>query len=171
MWFHDAVYQPGRPGNEERSADLASRRASELGLAPEIGRRAASLILATRHEASGSALGSPEEALIRDIDLAVLGGRWAGYLRYERRIAREFSGMPRARFREGRARLLRGFLERPALYATPSFRRRFEGRARRNLLRAIRRLDRTGGGAAAEAARAVSRRGGRPGVPGARPGG
>ena len=142
LWFHDAVYEPGRPDNEERSAALASRRASELGLAGEIGSRAAGLILATRHEDVRAGPASAEEALIRDIDLAVLGAPWAAYLRYERRIAREYSGLPAERFRQGRARLLRGLLARPAIYATPSFRKRLERRARRNLLRAALRLER-----------------------------
>jgi predicted metal-dependent HD superfamily phosphohydrolase len=71
----------------------------------------------------------------------VLGSCWAGYLRYERGIAREYARLPQERFREGRAKLLRGFLERPALFATPAFRRRRERRARRNLARALALLE------------------------------
>jgi predicted metal-dependent HD superfamily phosphohydrolase len=150
VWFHDAVYDPARQDNEERSAALAARWASALGLPPALSRQASRLILATRHVgpdepegvANASAPGEPGEALLRDIDLAVLGGCWARFLRYERRIAREYSGLPRERFRAGRAELLRGFLRRPALYSTPEFRRRFERRARENLGRALARLQR-----------------------------
>jgi hypothetical protein len=39
VWFHDAVYEPGRKDNEEVSAQLALRWASTLGLAPALGRR------------------------------------------------------------------------------------------------------------------------------------
>jgi predicted metal-dependent HD superfamily phosphohydrolase len=78
-------------------------------------------------------------ALLLDIDLAVLGADWCRYLRYERGIAREYSAMLPQAFREGRARLLRGFLERPALYATHGF-RKLERRARANLARALARL-------------------------------
>jgi len=140
VWFHDAVYGPSRRDNERASAELALRWASALGLSPAIGRRAAGLILATRHQQAASQREDSSEALLQDIDLGVLGAGWARYLRYERGIALEYSGMPQASFREGRARLLRGFLARPLLYQTPAFRRRLERRARRNLTRGIARL-------------------------------
>ena len=150
VWFHDAVYDPARQDNEERSAALAARWASALGLPPALSRQASRLILATRHVgpdepegvANPGAPGEPGEALVRDIDLAVWGGCWARFLRYERRIAREYSGLPRERFRAGRAELLRCFLRRPFLYATPEFRRRFERQARENLTRALALLQR-----------------------------
>jgi predicted metal-dependent HD superfamily phosphohydrolase len=141
LWIHDAVYRPGRSDNEQASSELAQRWASALGLAPALGPRAAALILATRHEPSGAVPADPAAALLLDIDLAVLGAPWSRYLRYERGIAREYSAMPPAAFREGRARLLRGFLERPALYATPSY-RKLERQARANLARALQRLER-----------------------------
>ncbi len=142
VWFHDAVYEPGRGDNEKASAGLALRWSAALGLAPELGRRAARLILATAHargRPAPGADGDPAEALVQDIDLAVLGAGRAAYRRYERGIAIEYAGLPG--FREGRARLLREFLARPALYATPGFRRRLERRARRNLARAVARLE------------------------------
>ena len=141
VWFHDAVYEPGRKDNEEASAELALRWAEALGLAPEVGRQAARLILATRHQQAAPPQEDPPEALLRDIDLAVLGAGRARYLRYERGIAREYSALPPAAFREGRARVLREFLSRPALYSTPGFHRRLERRARRNLAGALARLE------------------------------
>jgi predicted metal-dependent HD superfamily phosphohydrolase len=141
VWFHDAVYEPGREDNEELSAALAVRWVSALGLAPAVGERAAGLILATRHLPPGPPRADPAEALMRDIDLAVLGVCWQKYLRYERGIAREYALLPPESFREGRAGLLRGFLARPELYSTPDFRRRLERRARRNLARALVQLE------------------------------
>lgn len=145
VWFHDAVYEPGRSDNEEASAQLALRWAGALGLAPELGPRAARLILATRHAphraAPAPSREDPAEALLQDIDLAVLGAGRTAYARYERGIAAEYAGLPADSFRQGRARLLREFLARPVLYATPGFRRRLERRARRNLARALERLE------------------------------
>jgi len=148
VWFHDAVYVPARRDNEEASARLALCWTAALGLPSALGRRAAGLILATRHAQAARRPAptpprvDPSEALLLDIDLAVLGASWLRYLRYERGIAREYSGMPG--FREGRARLLRGFLARPQLYATPGFRKRLERRARRNLAEAVARLEGVG---------------------------
>ena len=48
--------------------------------------------------------------------------------------------MPEDAFRAGRAKVLGGFLARPAIYRTPRFRGRFEARARVNLERAIAEL-------------------------------
>ncbi len=145
VWFHDAVYKAGQQDNEQASAKAALRWAGALGLAPELGRRAARLILATRHAqgrpSPAPPHADPTEALLQDIDLAVLGAGRARYLRYERAIAREYSALPPNSFREGRVRLLRGLLSRPALYATPDFRRRLERRARRNLSRALALLE------------------------------
>ena len=168
VWFHDAVYEPGRQDNEALSAELALQWASILGLAPALGKRTAGLILATAHSqrraaSRGATRGvtrretrratrrtrrssqglvpeDPAEALLRDIDLAVLGGCWASYRRYERGIVREYARMPPESFREGRAELLHGFLARPELYATPAFRQRLERRARRNLACSVMRL-------------------------------
>jgi len=63
LWFHDAVYRPGRGDNEQASAELALRWASTLGLAPALGQRAAGLILATRHEPSGAPDPDPPHAV------------------------------------------------------------------------------------------------------------
>ena len=139
LWFHDAVYEPGAADNEERSAELAGRWGFALSLAPAVIDSARQLILATRHTPADSA-GAGDEALVKDIDLTVLGSRAGRYRAYERRIGREYARLPPERFRAGRAELLRGFLERPALYATPFFRERCEQRARRNLARARARL-------------------------------
>ncbi len=46
-------------------------------------------------------------------------------------------------FRAGRAKVLGGFLARPAIYRTPLFRERFEASARVNLERAIAELTTT----------------------------
>jgi predicted metal-dependent HD superfamily phosphohydrolase len=144
LWFHDAVYAPGAADNEERSAELAGHWSSALGLAPDVIDSARRLILATRHAPADSA-GAGDEALVRDIDLAVLGGRAGRYRVYEHGIRREYSRMPPERFRAGRIELLRGFLARPAIYATCFFRERYERRARRNLARACARLARSAG--------------------------
>jgi predicted metal-dependent HD superfamily phosphohydrolase len=162
VWFHDAVYEPGRADNEEASAELALHWSAALGLGPGLGRKAARLILATRHDRSGTASWDPGEALLRDIDLAVLGAGWLRFMRYERGIAREYAGLPPESFRKGRAGLLRDLLSRSALYATPGFRRRLERRARRNLALALARLERrrpTGRAAARRSTRPADRPG------------
>lgn len=119
-WFHDAIYQPGGPDNEARSAQLATEALSGLGLDTSRVERVADLVLATaRHVPDG-----PDAAVLCDADLAVLGRDREGYLRYARQIRSEWSHLDDARYRRGRIAVLRGFLERPLPYHTRSMRSR-----------------------------------------------
>jgi predicted metal-dependent HD superfamily phosphohydrolase len=126
IWYHDAVYDPRRSDNEERSAALL------LAEFPEA-RRAADLVLVTKHHRPAD----PDAELLVDIDLAILGQRPERFDRYERRIREEYDWVPESVFREKRAALLRAFLRRRRIYRTPSFRSRYEAAARANLARSL----------------------------------
>jgi predicted metal-dependent HD superfamily phosphohydrolase len=82
-----------------------------------------------------------DEALITDIDLAILGAPESRFDEYEAQIRREYSWVPEPLFRNTRARLLSGWLDRPAIYVTEHFRERLEVPARRNLRRSLSRLN------------------------------
>ena len=129
IWFHDAVHDPMARDNEEQSAALA-RRAG-------MGKHVEDLILATRHDRVP--VGRDERILV-DVDLSILGQPESRYDEYEERIRIEYRAVPEARFNAGRAAILRSFLERSWIYATDSFRERYEERARRNLGRSLQRL-------------------------------
>ena len=134
VWFHDAVYDTSRHDNEAASADWAARVLVQAGAATEVAQRVHALIMATRHS---QAPATPDERLLVDIDLAILGAAPARFDEYERQIRDEYGFVPEALFREKRGEILRGFLERPALFATPALSDRFEAAARANLARAI----------------------------------
>jgi predicted metal-dependent HD superfamily phosphohydrolase len=132
LWFHDAVWEPGRPDNEAASAALADRALAEAGV-PEARRMAvAALILATRHHTLPEA---PDDRLIADIDLAILGARPDEYLRYEQAVRREYGHLSDAAFAAGRAAFAAGLLARPRIYGTGRYHRRLEAAARANLAR------------------------------------
>ncbi len=135
-WFHDAVYQPGGPENESRSAQLAAEALGGMGMDGERVERVATLVLATaRHVPDG-----PDAAVLCDADLAVLGRDRAGYLRYARQIRSEWSHLDDASYRRGRTAVLRGFLERPLTYHTRSMRRARGARLIENVRDEIERL-------------------------------
>ena len=134
VWFHDAVYDTSRHDNEAASADWAARVLAQAAAATEVVQRVHALIMATRHS---QAPATPDERLLVDIDLAILGAAPARFDEYERQIRDEYGFVPEALFREKRGEILRGFLERPALFATPALSDRFEAAARANLARAI----------------------------------
>ncbi len=134
LWFHDAVYDTSRHDNEAASADWAARVLREAGAADQVGARVHALVMVTRHSEVPA---TPDERLLVDIDLAILGAAPARFDEYERQIRAEYGFVPEARFRAKRSEILRGFLERPTLYSTPTLAARFEAAARANLARAI----------------------------------
>jgi predicted metal-dependent HD superfamily phosphohydrolase len=137
LWFHDAIYDTSRHDNEAASADWGQRVLREAGAAPDVVDRVGALILATRHS---QAPVTPDERLLVDIDLAILGAEPARFAEYERQIRDEYGFVPDDVFRDKRAEILRGFLARPALFATTALAGRFEAPARANLAGAIARL-------------------------------
>jgi len=134
LWFHDAIYDVRRSDNEERSADWASAAVAAAGVAAAIVERIRSLVLATKHTGSP---GSDDERLLVDIDLAILGAPAQRFAEYERQIRAESSWVPQPLFDEKRGAILRSFLDRERIFATPLFHSRFEAAARVNLARAV----------------------------------
>jgi predicted metal-dependent HD superfamily phosphohydrolase len=137
LWLHDVIYDPHASDNEERSADWAVNLLQSGRMDPEFTSRVRHLILATRHQALPD---SDDAALLVDIDLSILGREPEAFDRYEAQIRREYQWVPEDAFREGRARILEGFLNRTAVFQTPAFQQRYEAQARENLARSIRNL-------------------------------
>lgn len=141
VWFHDAVYDPTRTDNEERSAELARTRLDQLGLQEALRQRVRELILATKtHQAA-----DPTAAWLLDADLAILGAEPEAYAAYAKAIRLEYAWLPEELYRQGRAKVLSVFLERPQIYRTEPFRERFEARAWQNLAEELESLRKTAG--------------------------
>jgi len=139
IWFHDVVYDSKSSDNEERSAFWAVETLKAGAVDPDVLRRIAALIMATKHDRDPA---SPDEALLIDVDLSILGRAPEEFAAYDAAIRREYSFVPDDQYRAGRAKVLEGFLHRDAVYLTELFRERFEAPARRNLEQAINRLRR-----------------------------
>lgn len=137
IWFHDAVYQPGDDNNELKSAYLAERAMAVAGSSRDEAGTIRRMILATRH---GGRPETPDEALLLDLDLAILGAPNARFDRYEDDIRAEFHELPWPAYVTGRRRVLRGFQDRPRLFHTDWFHERFDTQARANLTRSLKRL-------------------------------
>ena len=137
IWFHDAVYNPLLKNNEAKSADLAAGVLGNAGLDQRVIQTVERLIIATEHTSRPSL---PDDRLLVDIDLSILGQAQELYDRYEDQIRREYSWVPRPLFRSERAKVLRHFLERPVIYETDSFRARYEDQARANLERTLKAM-------------------------------
>ena len=125
IWLHDVIYDPRAGDNEERSAEQAREDLAGSGIDAE---RVAALILCTKHHRADT----EEQQLLNDLDLGILGASAAAYARYAADIRREYAHVPEEAYRAGRARVLRSFLDLPAIYGGADF-RHLEAPARANL--------------------------------------
>lgn len=130
-WFHDAVYDPARADNEERSAVLAERMLADTDLAPATIAEVARLVrLTTTHDPGA---GDRNGAVLCDADLVVLAADPERYAAYAAAVREEYAAVPDEAFRTGRADVLRSLLALPALFRTATGRQRWEDAARHNL--------------------------------------
>lgn len=130
IWFHDVVYDTHTSENEERSAIIAAKFLSDTSH----GARVADLIRATRHH---DLPGTPDEALLCDIDLSILGRPPVIYDAYARAIRQEYAWVPLVDFVKGRTRVLESFLSRPSVFVLEEMEEIYGKHARLNLLREI----------------------------------
>jgi predicted metal-dependent HD superfamily phosphohydrolase len=138
LWFHDAVYDPQRTDNEERSAQWAHDSVLAAGCPAEAADRIAGLVRATAHHTRRG--DDPDTLLLLDIDLAILGAAPARFDAYEQDVRAEYGHLDVAAFNAGRLALVQAFLAQPRLYATAAFHDALEARARANLQRSLERL-------------------------------
>lgn len=129
-WFHDAVYDPNRRDNEERSAKLAEDLLAQLRVDPRVIAEVARLVRATSTHAAQP--GDGNAAALCDADLAILASDRRPYAAYVEGVRGEYAHLSDDAFARGRAAVLRGLLARGALYATARG-RDWEAAARRNL--------------------------------------
>ena len=132
LWFHDAVYEPGNPDNERRSAELFL--AQSAGARPLFRRRVAALILTTRRNRTPR---SNDCKFIDDIDLAGFGASWDEFMRNGKLLRREFAGQSDADYNRGLAGFLGSLRRRPRFFRTDWFAERLETQARSNLERVL----------------------------------
>ena len=138
LWFHDAIYDVHRDDNEALSADWAHAALAGAGAGEGAAARVRELVLATRHAAPAS---TPDEGLLVDIDLSILGAPAERFAQYEAQVRAEYAWVDEATFRRRRREVLTGFLARPTIYATDHFRTLLEAVARANLGRSIEQLE------------------------------
>jgi predicted metal-dependent HD superfamily phosphohydrolase len=134
-WFHDVIYDSRAHDNEEQSAAHARRMLKPLRVSEPILAETERLILLTKTHAPapGDRLGE----MLADADLAILGAPESEYDTYTQAIRREYAWVPETRYRDGRRAVLKRFLQRPRIYATPEMFARAETAARGNMQREI----------------------------------
>lgn len=141
IWFHDIIYDTKAHDNELKSAQLADKLLSKLGVDAALIQHVQQCILATaRHEIPSAKVVAADLPLFLDIDLAILGSPPELYAQYTQAIRNEYRWAMAPLYRNGRAKVLQRLVDRPHLYFTAELRQRFEAQARENLVREIKKL-------------------------------
>jgi predicted metal-dependent HD superfamily phosphohydrolase len=143
LWFHDVVYRPLGPGDDEAaSAALARRVLAGDGVPPPAIERIAALVLATcEHAPAGGDLG-----LMSDIDLSILGAPPAAFARYEAEVRAEWAAVDDEAFARGRLAVLERLRSRRPLFCSALLAAALTAQAVANLDGAIERWRRAAGG-------------------------
>jgi predicted metal-dependent HD superfamily phosphohydrolase len=134
LWFHDAIYDVQGHDNEARSARWAVQALAAGGVDAARCQRVHDLIMATCHTALPA---SPDQALLVDIDLAILGAPAVRFAEYTHQIRAEYAWVPAEVYAVKRRAVLQGFLDRAQIYTTPAVAQRLGQHARDNLAKAI----------------------------------
>ncbi len=137
LWFHDAIYDIRGQNNELLSAQWAVQALAQAGADMSVTQRVHELIMTTCHDAIPT---GPDQQLLVDIDLSILGATAARFEEYDRQVQAEYSWVPSAIYRAKRREILSGFLDRPFIYSTQHFRDRYEMQARANLAHLVEQL-------------------------------
>ncbi len=142
IYWHDAIYDPKAHDNEARSAHLL-RMDTEGLIADAKIVQIETLILATAKHELPQGVGfdlSADCGVFLDFDLSILAAPEAEFDAYEAGVRKEYEFVPEEAFRAARAGILQRFLARERLYFSPVLARSWEGRARANLQRSLRKL-------------------------------
>lgn len=140
--FHDAIYDPRRKDNEALSSALLAGTALPGFNATSIAQAVRLTDATSGHDIPGDLgdLGAEEArdmAEFLDMDLSILGAAPEIFAAYDRAIRREYRHVPGLLYGPARRRILKSFLERPALYFSDWGRITFEASARANLKRKL----------------------------------
>lgn len=139
LWFHDAIYWPWLPRNEEKSSLWATSFMQEMGFDESMREAVSSHILDTRHQAVPH---SADAQWVVDIDLAILGQNETVYRQFEHDVRSEYRWVRWSRYVKGRSAVLQSFIDRSRIYSTAWFYERYEASAKNNLQAALAALAR-----------------------------
>lgn len=112
--FHDVVYLPQAPGNEQQSATYAAEQLRTLDVPEQAIASIGQLIMDTTHDHVPS---SSDGKLISDIDVLVLAGDEKAYDAYALAVRREYPDVPDDLYEQGRSLVLEHLLSAPVFHS------------------------------------------------------
>lgn len=137
MYYHDIIYKSTRKDNEEKSADLAVERLTQINFPADKMELCAAHILATKKHAYHS---NTDTNYFTDADLSILGRDAETYAQYAKQVRAEYSIYPDFMYNPGRQKALQHFLDMEWIFKTEEFRAKFEEQARKNITMEVGKL-------------------------------
>jgi predicted metal-dependent HD superfamily phosphohydrolase len=129
LWFHDVIYDTKAKDNEQKSADLFVKMATDSQFNAGDIQIINDLILATQTHVGKTQL----EVLMLDIDLSILGRDIETFDCYDLDIRKEYHWVPDDAYEAGRKKIMNGFFLRAKIFQTKEFSDRYEAQAKENL--------------------------------------
>lgn len=135
VWFHDCIYDTTKKDNEEKSADFAVKRLTDLGLDQTLINRVNELILKTKNH--DTLINDIDGQILLDVDLEILGSSTREYYNYAVAIRQEYAWVLPEIYIKKRKQILESFLSKEKIYQTDFFFKELEKQARFNIQQEI----------------------------------
>jgi predicted metal-dependent HD superfamily phosphohydrolase len=137
LFYHDIIHKATKSDNEEKSALVAEKRLSSLGVQQERIKTCVDHILATKGH---TLVPNDDTNLFTDADLSILGQPANVYDKYTLDVRAEYKIYPDLLYRPGRKKVLQHFLQMERIFKTQQFYDKYEAAARMNLERELKTL-------------------------------
>ncbi len=131
VWFHDMIYLPGAPDNEQLSADHFMALTGGV-FGDSLRNTVYEHIMATLH--NGSETSSHDTKYLIDIDLSSFGMPWLDCKRDSDNVRREMGDSSDSVFYPKHAAFLKALLDHSRFFQSEYFFEKYEAQARRNLI-------------------------------------
>jgi len=118
MFFHDIIYDALKSDNEEKSAELARQRMTQISVPDYIINNCKTQIIATKKH-----LVHPESDTnyFTDADLSILGQSLENYTTYSQNVRKEYSVYPDLIYNTGRKKVLEHFIKMERIFKNRLF--------------------------------------------------
>lgn len=132
IFFHDIIYDPKSPINEDASAELFLDVMTKY-IDENLGKKVTSYILATKNHHPPD-LNDRDLCFFLDFDMSILGRERDDYSSYTRKIRHEYEHVDESAFCRGRSAFLKTILaSNNPIFSTPEFFSEMESKARGNI--------------------------------------
>tara|TARA_R110001592_G_scaffold9049_6_gene48678 strand:+ start:5986 stop:6600 length:615 start_codon:yes stop_codon:yes gene_type:complete len=137
LYYHDIIYKSTKKDNEEKSAELASKRMNEIGVKESYVKLCHEQIIATKGHNENS---DSDTNYFTDADLSILGRTPTNYKIYCSNIRKEYFIYPNFVYKKGRKKVVNHFLSMEKIFKTDEFYYQYEAQAKLNLQQELKSL-------------------------------